>query len=540
MNIPKNQLNDSSGTADHSTSAWTPLSESLFRWLWIATVVSNIGTWMENVGEGWLMTTLSPSPLLVALVQVATTLPMFLLALPAGSLADIFDRRKILLISQIWMMTAVTFLAVFTSVDIMTPWLLLILTFILGLGAAINAPAWRSITPDIISKENLSKAIVLNGLGVNGSRIIGPALGGFIIAALGTNWVFILNAVSFIGVIFVLYKWDNNPEHSELPAEHFLQAILKGIKYVRHSKVMDVTLTHAVSFFPFSSAMFALLPLVARKELGLDSGGYGVMLGFLGMGAVTGAILLPRVQKKFTLHQTVMYGQLFMATLILILGLSGNRFIAFAAMFIGGLGWIAVLSNLQTVVLNYVPGWVRSRVMSVYLLTFFAAQSIGSFLWGLVADHTSISSALLAAAGGLFLSALLTWRKKLPSGKPIDFSPTIFAPVQSFAEQISYEDGPVIVSTEYIIDPDRLKEFTDHMERIRRARLRAGAYSWYLAKDLNRPERQLEVFMVNSWLEFLRQRERTTVFDKKLQQEADDFQVGEEPPFTSYYLSELG
>ncbi len=279
---------------------------------------------------------------------------------------------------------------------------------------------------------------------------------------------------------------------------------------------------------------------VARQELGLNSGGYGVMLGFLGMGAVTGAILLPRVQQKFTLHQTVMYGQIFMSVLMMLLGLSENHFIAFASMFIGGLGWIAVLSNLQTVVLNYVPGWVRSRVMSVYLLTFFAAQSVGSFLWGLVADHTSISLALLVAAGGLILTALLTWRRELPSGKPIDFSPTIFAPVQSFVEQLSYEDGPVIVSTEYIIDPIRLKEFTDHMERVRRARLRAGAYSWYLAKDLNRPERQLEVFMVNSWLEFLRQRERATVFDKKLQQEADAFQVGNLPPLTSYYLSEIG
>ncbi len=540
MNMQNSNQTTLSKTAVINTSAWTPLSEPLFRWLWIATVVSNIGTWMENIGEGWLMTTLSPSPLLVALVQVATTLPMFILALPSGSLADIFDRRKILLVSQIWMMIAVTFLAVFTSLDIMTPWLLLILTFILGLGAAINAPAWRSITPDIVSKDNLSKAIVLNGLGVNGSRIIGPALGGFIIAVLGTNWVFILNAVSFIGVIFVLYSWDNKTEHSELPAEHFLQSILNGIKYVRHSKIMDITLTHAVAFFPFSSAMFALLPLVARKELGLDSGGYGVMLGFLGMGAVTGAILLPRVQQRFTLHQTVMYGQVFMAVLILLLGLSQNWFVAFLAMFIGGLGWIAVLSNLQTVVLNYVPGWVRSRVMSVYLLTFFAAQSVGSFMWGLVADHTSISLALLIAAAGLILTALLTWKKELPSGKPIDFSPTIFAPVQTFVEQLNYEDGPVIISTEYIIDPQRLKEFTEHMKRVRRARLRAGAYSWYLAKDLNRPERQLEVFMVNSWLEFLRQRERSTIFDKKLQQETDAFQVGDQPPNTGYYLSELG
>jgi predicted MFS family arabinose efflux permease len=422
----------------------------------------------------------------------------------------------------------------------MTPWLLLTFTFILGLGAALNAPAWRSITPDIVSKENLSKAIVLNGLGVNGSRIIGPALGGFIIAALGTNWVFILNAVSFIGVIFVLYSWKNKSVSSELPAESLFDAIIKGLKYVRNSKIMESTLTHASAFFPFSSAMFALLPLFVRQQLGLNSGGYGIMLGFLGLGAVTGAVLLPRIQLRLSLHQTVMYGQMSMVLLLLLLGLSQNQYIAYCGMFIGGLGWIAVLSNLQTVVLNYVPGWVRSRVMSVYLLTFFAAQSIGSFLWGIIATHTSIPVAFMIAAGGLLITAFLTWNKELPSGKPIDFSPTIFAPVQSFAEQPGYEDGPLIISAEYIITPERLDAFKEHMERVRRARLRAGAYSWYLAKDLNRPERQVEVFMVNSWLEYLRQRERNTAFDKKLQREADAFHTGENPPVINYYLSELG
>ncbi len=524
----------------NGASAWTPLLEPLFRWLWIATLVSNIGTWMENVGEGWLMTTLSPSPLLVALVQVANTLPMFMLALPAGSLADIFDRRKILLVSQGWMMVAASMLAIFTITNLMTPWLLLTFTFVLGLGAALNAPAWRSITPDIVSKENLTKAIVLNGLGVNGSRIFGPALGGFIIAALGTGWVFILNAVSFIGVIIVLYLWENKPVYSELPAEHLFEAIIKGIKYVRHSKIMDTTLIHAVAFFPFSSAMFALLPLVVRHQLGLDSGGYGIILGFLGLGAVMGAVLLPRIQMQRSLHQTVMYGQVLMVLLLLLLGLSKNQYMAFGAMFIGGLGWIAVLSNLQTVVLNYVPGWVRSRVMSVYLLTFFAAQSIGSFLWGLIADHTSIPLALIIAGGGMAVTVVLTWNRKLPSGIAIDFSPTFLAPAPAFFEDIKFEDGPVIVSAEYIINPEQLDAFKQHMERVQRVRLRAGAYSWYLAKDLNHPERQIEVFMVSSWLEYLRQRERITVFDKNLQQEADAFHIGKNPPLINYYLSELG
>jgi len=523
-----------------SDSPWTPLREPLFRWLWIATLFSNVGTWMENVGEGWLMTTLSPSPLLVAMVQVASTFPLFLLALPAGSLADIFDRRKLLLISQTWMMITAVLLAVFTSLNMMTPWLLLALTFILGLGAALNAPAWRSITPDIVSQQNLSKAIVLNGLGVNGSRIVGPALGGFIIAALGTNWVFTLNAISFTGVIIVLYFWKNKPVYSDLPAERLFESIVSGLRYVQHSKLMRKTLTHAVAFFPFSSAMFALLPLVARQQLGLNSGGYGIILGFLGLGAVTGAFVLPRMQKKLSLHQIVMSGKLCMVVLLLGLGLTRNTYVAYGAMFIGGFGWIAVLSNLQTVVLSYVPGWVRSRVMSVYLLTFFAAQAAGGFVWGLISKHFSISTALLISAVGLLLSILLSWKRKLPSGLAIDFSPTVFAPAPNFNKDPKYKDGPVIISNEYIIDPEQIDAFKTHMDRVRRARLRVGAYSWYLAQDLDYPERQIEVFMVSSWLEYLRQNERATVFDKQLQQETEAFHVGVEPPVSKYYLSELG
>ncbi len=495
---------------------------------------------MENVGEGWLMTTLSPSPLIVALVQVANTLPMFVLALPAGSLADIFDRRKLLLISQNWMMVAAILLAFFTAMNLMTPWLLLTLTFVLGLGAALNAPAWRAIAPEIVSTKNLSKAIVLNGLGVNGSRIIGPALGGFIIAALGTSWIFFFNAISFIGVIIVLYSWKRKPTTSKLPTERLFQSIVKGLRYVQHSRVMRVTLVHALAFFPFSSAMFALMPLVARQHLGLGSGGYGIMLGFLGLGAVMGAIVLPGIQLRLTLHQTVMSGTLLMVILLMGLGLARNHLLAYGSMFVGGFGWIAVLSNLQTVVLTYVPGWVRSRVMSVYLLTFFAAQTFGSFMWGVISSYSSISTALVIASGGMLLASLFTWTKRLPSGKAIDFSPTIFWPAPNIIEEPKYDDGPVMVSIEYMIDPEQIEAFKAVMEKIRRARLREGAYSWYLVKDLKSPERQVEVFMLSSWLEHLRLKERATEFDRMLQQQANTFHTGDKPPEFKYFLSELG
>ncbi len=519
-------------------SAWAPLREPVFRWLWIATLVSNIGTWMENVGEGWLMTSLSTSPLIVSLVQVANTLPMFMLALPAGSLADLFDRRKLLLISQTWMMIAAVLLAVLTALNVMTPPLLLFLTFLLGLGSALNAPAWRAITPEIVSDKNLSQAIVLNGLAVNGSRVIGPALGGAIIAAFGTSWVFILNAFSFIGVIAVIFFWKRKPDKSDLPGEQFYQSMVAGIRYVSNSQIMKSTLLHAAVFFPFTSAMFAMMPLVARQELQLGSAGYGVMLGCLGIGAISGAIILPRIQKYLSLHQIVMFGSLLVAILLIGLGLAKIAYIAYVALFIGGVGWMAVLSNLQTVVLKSVPGWVRARVMAVYLVCFFAAQTFGSFIWGLVSSYSSITVALVAAGTGLVLATLLTWRVTLPEGKAIDFTPTVFWPAPSLSFEPALHDGPVMITIEYLIDLDQVEVFKTTMQKLRRARMRSGAFSWSLVKDLEKPERYLEVFSVSSWLEHLRQHERTTALDKRLQERANVFHMSDQPPKIRHFLQE--
>jgi MFS family permease len=281
------------GPRQSSASAWGPLREPLFRALWIAAVASNVGTWMEDVGEAWLMTSLTSSTLLVALVETAGSLPVVLLAIPSGAFADLVDRRRLLLITQAWMLIVAATLGVLTVTGHTTPWLLLTLAFALGLGAAANAPAWEAITPELVTRDELPAAVTLGAVAFNVARAIGPALGGLLVAAIGSGAVFLLNAVSFLGVIIVLYRWRRPVEKSNLPPEHVLGALRAGLRYVRHTPTIQAVLVRAATFILCASALWALLPLVARRGLGLSAAGYGVLLGCIGLGGVTGASFLP-------------------------------------------------------------------------------------------------------------------------------------------------------------------------------------------------------------------------------------------------------
>src|SRR5512138_507566 len=328
-----------------SADASGPLSFPVFRALWIATIVSNVGTWMHDVGAGWLMTSLSPSPLLVALVQTATTLPMFLLALPAGALADIVDRRKMLLAAQVLGMLAASVLAIVTLQNRVTPEVLLGATFVLGTAAALSAPVFQAIVPELVDKQALPDAIALNSLGVNISRAIGPALGGVIVALAGTAAVFALNAVSVFAVLAVLFTWKRPQAVRTLPPEHFFGAIKAGYRYTRHSPAMRLVLIRAVGFFIFGSALWAMLPLVARRGLGLDAAGYGALLGCMGAGAVLGAIVLKQLRTKISANAISVGATLLFALATVVLALAPNAWIAGAVMFVAGFAWIGMLTS---------------------------------------------------------------------------------------------------------------------------------------------------------------------------------------------------
>src|SRR6267143_784115 len=394
-------------------SAWRPLREPLFRALWIAAVASNVGTWMEDVGEAWLMTSLSASTLMVALVETAGSLPIVLLAVPSGTFADLIDRRRLLLITQTWMLIVAATLGLLTIAGLTTPWLLLILAFALGLGAAVNAPAWQAITPELVSRKDLPAAVTLGAVAFNVARAVGPAAGGLLVAAFGSGPVFLLNAVSFLGVIVVLYRWQRPVAKSNLPPEHVLGAMRAGVRYVRHTPALQAVLVRAADFILCASALWALLPLVARRELGLSAAGYGVLLGCLGLGGVTGASFLPKVRQKISTNALVVGATLIFAGVTIVLGYVHIAVLVGGSLFFGGIAWIALLSTFNVAAQTATAAWVRARVLGVYMLAFFGGFALGSAMWGWIAGRAGISLTLLISAVGLVAGLTTGIRFKL-------------------------------------------------------------------------------------------------------------------------------
>jgi MFS family permease len=403
-------------------SAWTPLLYSLFRWLWIASVVSNIGTWMQNVGAAWLMTSLAPTPMMVALVQTATYLPVFLLGVPAGAFADIIDRRKLLLVTQAWMLAAAGLLGALTLAGAVGPWTLLLLTFALGLGSTMNAPAWQAIVPELVERSELPAAIALNSVGFNLARAVGPALGGLVVAAIGAGGAFVLNAISFVGVLIVLYLWRRSPEHTAV-TEGVSSAIRAGMRYVWHAPQLHSVLLRSAAFVLSASALWSILPLVARDELHSESAGYGILLGCLGAGSILGAVILSRLRSSLSpdvivTGATVLFGLVNIALAYL------NAFSGVAlALMCGGLGWMAVNSTLNTSAQTVLPAWVRARALAVYLLGFQGSMAIGSVIWGAVASRVGLRTTLLIAGIALLAGAALTARRRLAWFLDMDASP---------------------------------------------------------------------------------------------------------------------
>lgn len=517
-------------------SAWSPLRQPLFRALWLASVASNIGTWMQNVGAAWLMTSLAPSPTLVALVQAATSLPVFLVALPAGAIADLVDRRRLLLATQGWMLAAATLLGVLTLLEVMTPWLLLVLTFALGLGAAMNAPAWQAIIPELVGESELRAAVTLNGVGYNVARAVGPALGGIIVAILGSGAVFILNALSFLGVMIILYRWPRVAQVSALPAEDVFGAMRAGVRYVRHAPSVQAVLLRTGAFIIGGSALWALLPLVARDEWALGATGYGVILGCLGTGAVAGGMFLPRIQQRLPTDAL-----LASAIVLFALATAGPVYaphlaLLCAVMLVGGAAWIAIMSTFNVGAQVTVPGWVRARALAVYGIVAQGGMAIGSAFWGVVAERLSLSMTLLCAAAALAASliALLWYRLKLED--EIDLSPSPHWPKPVLSSEPRPDAGPVLITVEYTVDAARARDFATAMRGVRILRLRDGAYRWGLYNDSAVPTRFVETFVVESWAEHLRQHERVTVADREIERTARAFHTGATPPTITHLI----
>lgn len=516
-------------------SPWIAFRYMTFTLVWTATVVANTGTWMYNAASGWLMTSLNPDPLTVSLVQVASSLPMFLFALPAGALADIVDKRRFLIASEIVITAIAAMSAVLVWLDLINPSILLLFTFLLGAGAAFTAPAWQSIVPQLVPKQELAAAVASNGVGINISRAIGPALGGVVIGALGITAPFWINALSNLGVIGALLWWrPTSSQTARLPPERLASAMVIGFRHVRYNPDLRATLIRAVAFFFFASAYWALLPLVARDQIAGGPELYGILLGAIGMGAVVGAFALPWMKTTLGPDRLVAAGTLGTALCLLLLGVARHSAVGLAACAIAGVSWIAVLASLNVSVQVSLPDWVRGRGLAMFVTVFFGAMTAGSALWGQLASGLGLPLAHFVAAVGAILGIAVTWPWKLQSGVGVDLAPSMHWPAPVLAIDAEPDRGPVLVTIEYRIDPEKSDAFLTAIRDLGRQRRRDGAYAWDVFEDAAEKGRFLETFMVASWLEHLRQHQRVTNADRIVQDVIRQFAAASEPKVTHF------
>jgi MFS family permease len=511
---------------------WSPLRIPLFRNLLIADLVSDIGTFMQTVGAAWLMTTLTTSPVYIALIQTASALPFFVLALPAGSIGDIVDRRKLILVTETWMLAVAVLLAAVTFSGAMTPWLLLVLTVALSLGDAIEAPTWRAIFPELVKKNELAPALALNGIEFNLARATGPGLAGLIVAACGVATAFLVDALSFVGVIFVISSWKRPARKSRLPAEKLVEASAAAIRYVRYSPGIRTLLLRSGSVIFFASSFWALLPAVA-KELSSSPLGYGFLLAFFGTGAVLGAIVLQRARASYSTERVLSVATLvFGATLVSTATLHHLAPLC-ALMLFGGAAWTVFMSMFNTMIQELAPEWVRARVMAAYLFVFQGSVVIGSTLWGLLAEHSNTRLALLVSGIGIAALVLLQFPLRLPN-LAVDLSAWNHWSIPRLLEEHAPDLGPVLVSVRYVIDPEKAPGFLEEMYRYQRIRRRDGATRWGIFYDTEHPNVYLETFLVDSWAEHERQHDRFTVADQEIEKRVLGYAL--EPTTVSHYI----
>ena len=480
---------------------------------------------MQGVAAAWLMTALTTSPVPVALLTTMANLPLFLVGLPAGALADVIDRRWLVLVTQIWMLVVAAALGIFALLGWVTPALLLVLTFLLSLGGALGAPAWQAIVPQLVPRRELVSAVALNSAGFNLARAVGPAIGGLIVAGSGPSNVFLLNALSFIAVIAVMYRWRPAPQATTGTPEPVRSAVAAGLRFARHAPPLRAVLIRTAAWIFAASALLSLLPVVAARQLGLDALGYGVLLGSIGIGAVGGAAIMPRLRARWSTDQLATGLTLLFAAALFTLAGVQNLVALNLVLVLAGVAWLSVNSFLNVAAQTLAPAWVKARALGIYLLVSQGGLAAGSATWGLVAEQAGAPVAL-TAAGVVLIAGLLTIRRwPLESDEGLDLRPSGHWPAPKLEQEPAASDGPVLVTLDYRVALSNQEAFREIMEKIELIRRRDGATRWGLFRDATDPERFLETFIVASWAEHVRQHERITVTDRAVEEQALALQI---------------
>jgi MFS family permease len=516
--------------AEPRASALSPFRHPIFRAVWIANVVSQFGGLIQAVGAAWLMLSIAASAEMVTLVQASTTLPIVLFALVAGALADNFDRRMMMLGSQVFMLVVSLALAVGAYLEFMTPWLLLLLTFLIGCGHAFNGPAWQSSVGRMVPREDLPTAVALNSMGFNVARSVGPAIGGLIVAAAGAAAAFAVNTVTYVGIIGVLARWRPPPEERVLPRERLGTAIQAGIRYVAMSPNISATLLRGFVFGIGASAVTALMPLVARDLIGGGPVTYGLLLGAFGVGAVGGALFSHRLRQSSTNETIVRLSLVAFGAAAIVAGFSTWLLVTMAAMLLCGAAWVLALSTFNVTVQTSAPRWVVGRALSQYQVVTFGGIALGSWMWGVTTGRFGIAAALTASALVMLVGVALGRRFAVRQTDELNLDPLSRWTEPEVALEIQPRSGPVVVSIEYRIRDSDVLEFLAAMAERRRVRRRDGAQRWSLLRDLEDPQLWIERYQSPTWLDYVRQNQRVTQDDAAVGERIRALHVGPDAP----------
>lgn len=525
-----------STTAPPSRSLWSPLSISTFRWLWLATLVSNIGGWMHDAGAGWLITELTDSAVIVALMQTATSLPAFFILLPSGALSDIFDRRLYLMIANIGRALVALILAVLTLTGLIEAWSLLGLTLLLGTGMAMVMPTWQSIIPETVPRNQLQNAIGLNTLGMNMSRVIGALIAGEILRRTGSGVVFACNALSFIFIITVLWRWKRVPEPSPLPPERLVPAISTGLRYAWHSPALRAVIYRSMGFYFFSSVMWALLPLIARVLLEGDSTTFSNLYAAISTGAIASGFMQPRLRKLMNTDQLLTTAAIVFGIGMTLTALVPSHALALLTLAVCGAAWITVMTCSQMSAQMALPHWVRSRGIAIFQMFFMGSLAIGPVVWGSLTEFTTLRTAMLTAAAGVVIATLFTRRWPVSGNDQIDHTPSQHWQKPQLQIAVEADQGPVMINVRYQVDAAQQAEFLREVQLLGKARRRDGATFWHVFEDAQKPGNFVETYVVNSWLDHLRQHERITKQDAQIQNRIKNLVVAGTEPVVNHYV----
>jgi MFS family permease len=517
----------------------SPLRLPLFRTVWLANLVGSVGWLVQGVGAAWLMTGLSGAPEMVALVQTATLVPILLFALLAGAVADLWDRRLVLMAAQLWVSLVSAGLAVLSAAGLVTPSVLLLFTFLIGTGAALNGPAWQAAVREIVPHGELAAAVTLNAIGFNLARALGPAVGGVVVAAYGAQAAFALNTLAALALAGVLLFWRRAPVGDELPRERLSSAVVTGLRYVAETGAIRAILARGAVFGFAASAALALLPLIARDRLGGGAATYGLLLGAFGVGALLGAFLVHPLRQRRGAELVTVLLSAAAGCSFLAIGAASSVFAAVAlALAIAGAAWLGSFSTFNISVQMSTAFWVQGRVLALYQTVVFGAMAVGSWAWGEVAGRTSLEAAHLAAGAVLLAGLLLRRRLPMPTGEAPDLQPMAASRVEPLpSTRAALREGPVMVQVEYQVGAASAPAFVAAMDEVGHLRRRNGALRWRLFQDVADGEHWIEAFVLADWLEHRRLRSRMTVADAALEARAVAFHKGEAPPVRRYLVA---